>query len=242
MHSLPTGNVQFVFNHTVDNDSLKRYSFLYQNAAGNPYEIDDLKYFISGVRLYYQSGKYIEITNPSIHYIDLDYPASLNWNIENNIPTGHYDSISFTFGLKDDQNQSNFFTNPPEINMFWPDALGGGYHFLMCNGKWRKPDNSVSGFNLHLGKGQMYSGTTQSPDSIVGFINNDFRVHLPNSSFYVVKNKTTQITLNMNINNWFSQPYMYDFNYWGASIMQNQAAMFAIRENGSRVFSVQSIQ
>ncbi len=45
----------------------------------------------------------------------------------------------------------------------------------------------------------------------------------------------------MNINNWFNQPQVYDLNYWGPSVMQNQAAMNAIKENGQNVFSISSI-
>ena len=34
------------------------------------------------------------------------------------------------------------FVNPPEVNMMWPDVLGGGYHYLMLNGKWKTPENN----------------------------------------------------------------------------------------------------
>ena len=236
------GKLQLRFSHKVDADSLQRYSIIYQNAAANAYEVDELKYFISDARIYINGGNSILISdNNSIHYVDLDVQNSLEWDITDLIPVGNYDSISFIFGLSEIRNQSNFFLNPPEVNMFWPEVLGGGYHYMMFNGKWRKPDTSIEAFNLHLGKGQIYSGTTTNPDSIIGFVHNYFRVSMPNSAFSISKNATTQINLLMNINNWFNQPQVYDLNYWGPSVMQNQAAMNAIKENGQNVFSISSI-
>ena len=234
------GNIQFVFNHKVGLDSLHRYWLQYQNNAGNQYEVDELKYFISDVILYSDKGMEFKIDWPSIHYVDLDIPSTLVWDVEKAIPAKTFDSITFTFGLSEEKNLSNYFVNAPEINMFWPEVLGGGYHYMMFNGKWQKPDNTLSGFNLHLGKGQVYSGSTQNTDSIIGFVNNCFKVSLPTSSFKVYKNKTTQINLLMDINKWFSQPNIYDLNYWGNAIMQNQAAMHAVKENGKHVFSVLS--
>ncbi|MEI8201989.1 MAG: MbnP family protein [Bacteroidota bacterium] len=237
------GHLRIVFSHKIDSDSLQRYSMLYQNAAGNNYEIDELKYFISEVKLYFNHGNYVLITdNNTIHYVDLDFPNSMTWNVSDPIAPANFDSVSFIFGLDDAHNISNSFLNPPEVNMFWPEALGGGYHFMQFNGKWRKPDSSIEAFNLHLGRGQLYSGTSTSPDSIIGFVNNCFSVSLPHASFSITKSTTTQINLLMNINNWFAQPHVYDFNFWGGSIMQNQAAMQTIKENGKNIFSVLSIQ
>ena len=42
----------------------------------------------------------------------------------------------------------------------------------------------------------------------------------------------------MNVNNWFRDPNIYNFNEWGGAIMQNQAAQEVLKANGHNVFSV----
>jgi hypothetical protein len=42
----------------------------------------------------------------------------------------------------------------------------------------------------------------------------------------------------MNIESWFQTPHIYDHNYWGGAIMQNQAAMQMAKENGFDVFEI----
>ena len=42
----------------------------------------------------------------------------------------------------------------------------------------------------------------------------------------------------MNIENWFKDPHIYDFDVFGSYTMQNQEAMQTLTENGHNVFSV----
>lgn len=233
-----TGKIRLVFTHGIDSENLQTNVMVYQNAAENDYEVDELKYFISDLILYKSGTQTLVDDNKAIHYIDIAYPYTLSWEVNDDIPEGNYDSLSFIFGLNEVRNQSSIFTNPPEVNMFWPSVLGGGYHYIMMNGKWRKPDNSITNFNFHFGIGQIYSGTTTNTDSITGFVQNYFRVSLVNSSFKVIKDSINEIGIHMNINSWFATPHIYDHNFWGGAIMQNQQAMNMAKENGYDVFSI----
>ena len=67
-------------------------------------------------------------------------------------------------------------------------------------------------------------------------------VKLPNSAFTIEENKTRNIEIIMNIDSWFDTPHIYDHNYWGGAIMQNQEAMQMVKENGFDVFTVGKIQ
>ena len=60
--------------------------------------------------------------------------------------------------------------------------------------------------------------------------------------FIVEENKTRNIEIIMNVDSWFKTPYIYDHNYWGGAIMQNQPAMQMVKENGVDVFSVARIE
>lgn len=231
------GKLVIEFDHRVDGSALQTDSLYYINEAGNQYEINELKYFISDVYLKQNGGKTVHIDDETaIHYTDIDVPSTLTWHIFDTIPEGVYDSISFVFGLNEQRNVSFTFVNPPEVNMFWPDILGGGYHYLMMNGKWKNQQGTTTPFDFHLGIGQIYSGQTTSVDSIIGFVHNYFKVTLPLAALQIKDNTTRNIRLTMNIDSWFKTPHTFDFNEWGGNIMQNQPAMLTAKENGFDVF------
>ena len=225
----PSGHIKLNFSFVVDNDSLRLDTCMYRNAAGNLYEVNDVQFFISHVRLESSSGEMVEIAdNQGIHYTDIRILGTLSWSIADELPAEEYKSITFVFGLEGEQNSTGFFPNPPENNMSWPDVLGGGYHYMKINGRWIDGSGVRQPFNLHSGK--------IATDS--GFADNTFTVTLPLSQFAVDKNSSADLTLQMNVNAWFSNPYLFDFNVFGGSIMQNREAQEVLRANGRDVFGV----
>ena len=229
----------FTFNHLVNGEPLQENELIYTNAAGNPYLITEVKYFISGITFYKSDGTHTLVDDwKDIFYIDEDIPATKTIPIFDPIPAGDYDSINFVFGITKEKNKSFMFVNPPEVNMFWPEVLGGGYHYMMINGKWEDTTGYVQPFNFHLGIGQLYHGGGYDVDSIYAFIQNYFIVRLPGSAFTIRDQETLVIPVVMNIENWFNGTHIYDFNYWGGAIMQNQEAMQVVKENGQDVFSI----
>jgi hypothetical protein len=235
-----TGSLFFHFTETVDTTYLAFDTLSYVNEAGNQYLITEVQYFISNLTLYYEDGKKYEIMDgQGIHYIDSDIPETRYWTLMDEIPTGYIDSIVFTFGLDEETNKSGLFQNPPESNMVWPDELGGGYHYMKLNGKWKDINEMVNPFNFHLGIGQTYDTTGQ----VTGFVQNYFKVsaYLAPYSSFIIKinpNETTYMEISMNVSSWFKTPNTWNFDYMPAMIMQNQEAMNDARENGFDVFSV----
>lgn len=225
----PTGSITLNFSFVNDNDSLRLDTCVYQNAAGNLYEVSDVQFFISKLMLEDQSGNVLEISdNEGVHYIDIRIPSTLTWRISDEIPAGSYRSVSFVFGLEGAQNATGYFPNPPENNMSWPDILGGGYHYLKINGRWVDAAGIMQPFNLHTGK--------ISNDD--GFTDNTFTVTLPLNQFIISKNSNSNLSIAMNVNNWFSDPYLFDFDVFGGSIMQNREAQEVLHANGYNVFSL----
>lgn len=239
----PTGKISFDFIHLLDGNPLETDVMKYVNAAGNPYEINQLMYFVSDVALYKSDGTVKMISDwTDIHYVDIDMPETLKWNVSDDIPSGAYDSITFVFGISAEKNKLYRFLDPPEVNMMWPDILGGGYHYLMMNGKWRDSQDVVNNFGFHLGIGQLYRSNVIDTDSIYAFVQNFFIVSLPAAQFVIEENKTRQVEIIMNIESWFETPHIYDHSFWGGMIMQNQPAMLMAKENGFDVFSVGEIR
>ena len=230
----PTGHLQINFSTEVDGVSIWYDVLDYENDAGNRYEVNEVRYFISRIVLQKTDDTQVSIgDNNGIHYYDSDIASSYNWLVSDEIPVGKYESVSFVFGLDEAQNITGYFVNPPETNMAWPVPIGGGYHYMQINGKWLNTNEELTPFCLHTGIGQTYQD-----GNITGFVQNFFTVTLPLASFEITADKTSSFTLTMNINNWFRDPNMYDFNEWGGTIMQNQAAQEVLKANGKNVFSV----
>lgn len=232
---IQSGKIVFTFRHLEHGKDLVTDTLAYMNAAGNRYLVTEIQYFISDVVLHRDDGVR-QILNEwkDIHYVDTDIPSTHSWQVFDQIAQGAYDSISFTFGINESKNISMMFVNPPEANMFWPEYLGGGYHYLKLNGKWLGPDELLNPFEFHLGIGQYYD----NEGNITGFVHNHFNVTLQASSFEVAPGDTLVIPIEMNIESWFETPNVYDFNYWGGGIMQNQEAMQDVKENGMDVFTI----
>lgn len=227
-----TGKLSIQFAINVDNERAQYDTLMYVNASQNQYEINEVKFFISELKLYKDNGTIVHISdNRSIHYYDSQIASTHTWNISDSIPIGQYDSISFVFGLLPEKNITGYFVNPPENNMAWPAYLGGGYHYLQINGYWLREGSILTPFNLHTGMGQLYEN-----DEITQFVPNHFTVTLPQKSFTISEDKATTIPLTMDVNQWFTNPTNYNFDVWGGSIMQNQAAQDVLIENGKSVF------
>lgn len=232
-----SGKITFQFKHRVDGQDIVFDTLIYTNKSGNKYLVNEIQYFISDVTLHNASDEeqVLDAWN-DILYIDTDISETFMYSFPDKIDPGSYQSVSFTFGINEQKNQSLMFVNPPESFMFWPELLGGGYHYMKLNGKWLDTLNQISPFNFHLGIGQDYYSF---PDSITGYIQNYFKVHVPASDFEVISNQTTNLTLVMNVENWFQTPNDYDHNEWGGDIMQKQDAMYLACENGVNVFTIE---
>lgn len=256
------GNINLLVEHSINGLPVEFDKLIYENEAGNKFLLSEIQWFISDIRLHKTDGSFLLIGDDGGEfYVDTDIPASLSIKPAVEIEVGDYTGLSFTFGINDEKNKSHRFVNPPESFMFWPNYLGGGYHYLKLNGKWQNTSGQTEPFNFHLGIGQIYDSSAPksqwtdlnaccksdhcegyTPDGktlpITGFIQNFFEIEFLNTPISIVDGKTTEMVLEMKVENWFKNPHTYDHNIWGGSIMQQQEAMKIGCENGHDVFSL----
>lgn len=232
------GSLTLHFSHRVDNLPIDLHAMNYSNAAGNRYQIDEVKYFISKICLITEDSQYLTIPNVTNHphYVDLSIEKTLQ--LPMHVKEGNYKGIAFVFGLDQEDNQSNRFVNPPESNFAWPEVLGGGYHYMQINGKWQANNGTIKAMNFHTGIGQLYTNNSMQIADIYQFVHNYFWVTVP-LDFTVSSKHATSLNLVMNIENWFQNPNIYDHNEFGGAIMQNQIAQQIIKENGCDVFTLE---
>ena len=87
------GAIEFYLTHTIDGDSLQWNQLGYRNKAGNQYQLNEVKYFISNLILIDNDGQPVKVTQDAgLHYVDCSLPYTLRWNI-GKIPTKHYRAI-----------------------------------------------------------------------------------------------------------------------------------------------------
>ena len=172
----PSGKLQLEFIHKINGSEIVFDNMMYVNEAGNNYLVSEIQYFISDVTLHKPDGSKLLLDAwEDIHYVDTDIQETSIYAFKDEISPDDFNKISFTFGINEEKNNSLMFVNPPESFMFWPENLGGGYHYLKLNGKWINELEQVSPYNFHLGIGQIYHSF---PYSITGFVQNYFTIEI----------------------------------------------------------------
>lgn len=222
------GDIELQVSYTANGRPLMTDSLCYVNEAGNQYMITEIQWFISNFEFQNDKGEWISLNQ--INYIDTNIPESQLLRLSS-LPEGTYQKLRFTFGLDENDNVTRRFSNPPERDMFWPEPLGGGYHYMKLNGKYLDENGDLAPMNIHLGIGQN--------EDLTAFYQNYFTVELP-LDLDVKADGVNAIQLNMNIDNWFQNPHIYDCQAFGSAIMQNQEAQQLLKENGHDVFSISS--
>ena len=237
------GRLSVNVGYSVNGKELTTDTLCYRNEAGNEFMITEIQWFISKLELQNERGEWIALEHLNvgtansdatnrIFYIDTNIPESQTLATKP-IPIGKYTALRFVFGLDEEFNKTGLFSDPPEANMFWPEPLGGGYHYMKLNGRFMNAENELVPLNVHLGIGQN--------DSQTKFIHNHFTVELP-IDLTISENTDNQLSLCMIIDNWFRSPNLYNFNEWGSAIMQNQAAQQTLKENGHDVFVIRNAE
>jgi hypothetical protein len=230
------GHIGITFSHLIRNEPIILNEMRYENAAGNPYEITDVEWFISDVTLVSANGREIILKDAFSHFVSTKLANTLEWSPVDNIPADNYTQFKFTFGLTGEKNLPGQFPDLPESSMAWPYAMGGengGYHYMKMDGFWSNDSNVRMPFNFHLGVGQLYNENHE----VIDYVQNTFVVNVPID--LTVKDATSHhLQLNMYVNAWFDARYHYDFNVMGGSTMMNQEALSMIRSNGYHAFSI----
>lgn len=213
----PYGQLHLGIRHCAGSDSLVLESRWYTNAAGNKIRFSRVKYFLSGWRLYRDGKVCYQQKKPQL--INAAYPSE-NLVILKDIPPSTYDSLVFHLGVVPSLNQQGRLDLPPyDRGMYWPEELGGGYHFLRLEGHWRH-DSTYGTFAFHMG-GHSNLITTTVPVLI--------KIRGQNESF---------LGLSMNMLGWFDKPYQWDLRQYPGYTMGIDSLMGKLRENGRSVWQV----
>jgi hypothetical protein len=211
----PVSDVTIAIEHTVGIDPLVFDSLMYKNEAGERFGVSKLNYYLSSVR-FYNLGNQVFLVDTTL-YVDAREGKELKIK---SVPVGQYDSIVVYVGLEARYNHHDSLASTKEnLAMHWPDAIGGGFHFLMLEGHWRDGSNQP-GFAIHLGA---------NPFLVTSVIH-----EVPEIS----AEKENYFTLKMDVNQWFMTPTVYSFDKDGVYTMGISSLMKVIAENGRDAFTI----
>jgi len=193
------------------------------NINGNPFNIQ-LSFSINNNLWFYDS---IYTNHAGIQY----KIQTLKYILSDIYVHKYYDEIagiSFTMGLSKEKNISNSYVNEVfHPTMFWPDLIGGGYHYMKLEGTAYATDTIF--YNTHTG------GTNGNDYSFHKHLTINPRKHVVNTTRYN-NQMWSYITLNMDLSKWYYNPNTINFE---GSIMQNEQRQQQLKENGELdVFSI----
>lgn len=209
--------LQITINHSVDGKNITWDSVMYTNQAGNQYSVERLQYYLSDFR-FYRNGSFI-FSQDSVFFIDARNKP-VNLFTFNDIPQGGYDSIAFVIGVKQERNKSySLPATKDNVDMAWPDMMGGGYHFLKLEGHF-KDGLQRPGFAMHIGSPgyQVHAGVVCD-------------LHLDQYNI-------NTMSMTMNVNEWFRSPNIYDLGGNNSYSMGNGGLMSKLQQNGANAFHV----
>ncbi len=187
------------------------------NAAGNIYSVQNINFYISEITLKRNDG-FIYKSN-RVFYIDPRISSKASLQLDS-IPKGNYTSLAFLIGVDSLRNVDfGLGTTVDNLNMAWPTAMGGGYHFMKVEGHYLDTSNTIQGFAIHLGKN----------NNLVNVLINQYFNQLNSSHDY---------SFMFNINEVFTTPYLYNLNVDNNYTMSDSLAMLKIKSNMKDAFSI----
>jgi hypothetical protein len=227
-------HLTFSFSHNYAGTPVSSSDFSdlkYTNAFGNIHSISKLMYLVSDLRLYTLDGDSVIIEGYQL--INLSDPATLSYELDQQIPVGSYTGIGFNFGFDATDNITAAYPDLNVASWGWPMMLGGGYHNLQFEGNFITATSDTIGFGYHMGTARQIAGIDTT------FHANHFLVQLPNSGFTLSQDATVEVQ--MDIAEWFNNPNTWDLNNYNAMLMTNYAAQGLMNANGASVFALGDI-
>lgn len=213
-------NVTLKFTHNWDGTPVTASdfnSFNYVTENGESVSMERLRYVVSNINLGGESKPY--------QLVDLGINSGFEI-IFNNVAQG-VNNLNFTFGFSDTDNIDGVYQDLNTVSFNVPGMLGGGYHYMQFDGKYKDTNNLDANFNYHA----IRAVNRSDPNNLI-FEDTSFLVDF--GSVTITNNATIEIK--MNIAEWFKNPNTWDLNQLNTVLMPNFEAQKLISANGKSVF------
>jgi len=217
--------VKITFNNVVKDSKIVLFDSLYTNPFGEKYSINKFRYYVSNISLKSDEKKFTE--KESYHLVDESNIESQS--IFLSVPQGNYFSINFLLGVDSLHNVSGAQSGAldPTKDMFWTWNTG----YVMAKLEGSSPSSTLVNhkYEFHVGG---FSGKYNVLKNV--------QLHFPeNKSIQFLKDKTTEIIINADVNAWWQDPNEIKIGEhanitapgkWALAISDNYAKMFSIEK------------
>lgn len=227
----PTVNIMLKFTHNWDGTPLNSSdfnTFKFTTQNGELISINRLRYVLSNIRLINGNDVF---TFSDYNLIDLGEEKGLTLNLPEKIFAGSY-QLKFTFGFADIDNKDGVYQDLNSVSFDVPGMLGGGYHYMQFDGKYKDTNNADANFNYHA----IRAVDRTDPNNLV-FQDTSFEVDLGTLSFI----NNSEILIKANIAEWFKNPNTWNLNELNTVLMPNFEAQKLMSANGKTVFSLEDV-
>lgn len=134
-------------HYHVDGQDLTLDTIMYQDAAGNLYGVNRLRYYLSNFR-FVRSDNSEVIADDGVYFMDAREGTEITLP---DVPAGSFKELRFNFGIPADLNVYGNLPNTSEnVGMVWPEQMGGGYHFMKFEGYFSS-STGTDGYAIHVG-------------------------------------------------------------------------------------------
>lgn len=211
----PSASVTLRIEPHIDGLGLEFDTLMYITPNNLNYSVSRAEYYISRIVLHGLNST----PNDTLHgpfHVSSATPSEFPLGT---LTAGEYSGAELLLGLTPQLNVTGGLPNSMEnINMAWPDPMGGGYHFIKFEGHFLNGSSSV-GFAMHIGNNMnLPQASTTEPLSLDG--------------------GTGTLALRFNLNELFRTPNDYDLvngNYSMGSMM----LMTQLKENAADAFTLE---
>jgi hypothetical protein len=208
---------KFTVSTKCDASDIFTDSLININSSGNIYSIHTVNFYISNIKLKRDDDSIY--TSNKIIYIDPLLSLKNNFYLDS-IPVGNYTEISYNIGIDAIRNKDYSLTSTLDnLNMAWPTAMGGGYHFLKMEGHYLDTLNISQGYAVHLGK-------------------NENLITINQNLALKQRNDNHEYSMIFNLNEVFANPNKYDLNIENNYTMSDSIAMLKIKNNIKDAFNI----
>jgi len=212
---VPPSNMTLLLEHHVDGEPLLYDSLKYTNEAGHGWSVNRLEYYVSEIILHGAGGT----PDDTIHGPYLVNGEGAHAFDLGQLTAGSYSGASLLLGLPPSLNTTGALPNTlANLNMAWPEPMGGGYHFIKFEGHFMN-GMTPSGFAMHVGKD----------------------VYLPHCELpqpFTLDGGSGTLAMRFNLNEMFRTPNTYDLSNGNYS-MGNMVLMGQLRDNCADAFSIE---
>ena len=218
-------NVTLKFTHNWDGVSVTSSDFndfKFTNQNGELISIEKLRYLVSNISV----GKNIK----DYHLVNIGEETGFEISFDEVSQGSNF--LKFTFGFADKDNTDGIYQDLNSVSFNVPSMLGGGYHYMQFDGKYKDTNNTDANFNYHT----IRAVDRTDPNNLI----------LQDTSFEIdigtldLKSNTT-VEIKMNIAEWFKNPTTWNLNELNTVLMPNFEAQRLMSTNGKSVFTLGEI-